>query len=189
MNTLHSFLDPTVYLLCRKVCEYKSYTGMKNRSERKFTCRVQSKMHFFCNLVMKIGVLSRSPTCFSRRIHKISSTKVLDNLIIMPKWKCQCFDWIAWEPSSMVKAMEQSNKLNYTDPFKIDQITLHEIFLSLQSFILKVTFIFANIRLNILNINFICNWRYSEYEYMYTFYIPVETHNIQNVWEDVIYTW
>ena len=66
----------------------------------------------------------------------------------------------------MVKAMEQSNKLNYTDPFKIDQITLHEIFLSLQSFILKVTFIFANIRLNILNINLICNWRYSEYEYM-----------------------
>jgi len=46
MNTLHSFLDPTVYLLCRKVCEYKSYTGMQNRSERKFPCRVQSKMHF-----------------------------------------------------------------------------------------------------------------------------------------------
>ena len=45
MNTLHSFLDPTVYVLCRKVCEYKSYTGMKNRSERKFPCMVQSKMH------------------------------------------------------------------------------------------------------------------------------------------------
>jgi len=38
MNTLHSFLDPTIYLLCRKVCEYKSYTGIKNLSERKFIC-------------------------------------------------------------------------------------------------------------------------------------------------------
>jgi len=57
MNTLHSFLDPTVYLLCRKVCEYKSNTGIKYRSERKFPCKVQSKMHFFCNLVMKIGVI------------------------------------------------------------------------------------------------------------------------------------
>jgi len=72
MNTLHSFLDPTVYLFCRNICEYKSYTGIKNRSERKFPCRVQSKIHFFCNLVMKIGVLSRKPTCFSRIIHKNS---------------------------------------------------------------------------------------------------------------------
>ena len=31
----------------------------------------------------------------------------------------------------MVKAREQSKTLNYTDPFKTDQITLHEIFLSL----------------------------------------------------------
>jgi len=31
----------------------------------------------------------------------------------------------------MVKAGEQSKTLNYTDLFKIDQITLHEIFLSL----------------------------------------------------------
>ena len=46
MNTRDIFLDPTVYLLCRKVCEYKSFTGMKNRSERKFPCRVQSKMLF-----------------------------------------------------------------------------------------------------------------------------------------------
>ena len=45
----------------------------------------------------------------------------------------------------MVKAREQSKKLNYTDPFKIDHITLHGIFLSLQSFILRYlkTFIFA----------------------------------------------
>ena len=70
MNTLHSFLDPTIYMLCRKICEYKSYTGMKNRSERKLPCRVQSKIPLFCNLVMKIGVLSRKPTCFSHRIHK-----------------------------------------------------------------------------------------------------------------------
>jgi len=57
--------------------------------------------------------------------------------LLMPKWKCQCFDRIAREPSNMVKAREQSKTLNYTDPFKIDQITLHEIFLSLQSFILR----------------------------------------------------
>jgi len=37
----------------------------------------------------------------------------------------------------MVKAKEQSEKLNYTDPFKIDQITMHDIFLSLQSFIFR----------------------------------------------------
>jgi len=47
MSTLHIFFYPTVYLLCRKVCEYKSYTGMKNRSERKFPCKLQSKMLFF----------------------------------------------------------------------------------------------------------------------------------------------
>ena len=55
MNTLHSFLDPTVYLLCRKVCEYKNYTGMKNRSERKFPCRVQSKMPFFAIWLWKLA--------------------------------------------------------------------------------------------------------------------------------------
>ena len=37
----------------------------------------------------------------------------------------------------MLKAREQSKKLNYTDQFKIDHITLHGIFLSLQSFILR----------------------------------------------------
>jgi len=37
----------------------------------------------------------------------------------------------------MVKAREQSKTLNYMAPFKIDQITMHEIFLSLQSFILS----------------------------------------------------
>jgi len=136
MNTLHSFLDPTVYLFCRIICEYKSYTGMKNRSERKFPCRVQSKIHFFCNLVMKIGVLSRTPTRFSRRISKNLIQKFWTTLL-MPKGKCQCFDQIAREPSNMVKAREQSKTLNYTDLFKIDQITLHEIFLSLQSFILN----------------------------------------------------
>jgi len=55
MNTLHSFLDPTVYLLRRKVCEYKSYTGMKNRSERKFPCRVQSKIHLFAIWLWKLA--------------------------------------------------------------------------------------------------------------------------------------
>jgi len=37
----------------------------------------------------------------------------------------------------MVKAREQSKTLKYTDPFKIEQITLQKIFLSLQSFILR----------------------------------------------------
>jgi len=55
MNTLNSFLDPTVYVLCRKICEYKSYTGMKNRSERKFPCWVQSKIHFFAILLWKLA--------------------------------------------------------------------------------------------------------------------------------------
>jgi len=43
----------------------------------------------------------------------------------------------------MLKAREQSKKLNYTDRFKTDHITLHGIFFSLQSFIFKKTFIFA----------------------------------------------
>ena len=47
-------------------------------------------------------------------------------------------------PSNMVKAREQSKKLNYTDPFKIDYITLHRIFLSLQSFILGNFYISLN---------------------------------------------
>ena len=55
INTLHSFLDPTVYLLCRKICEYKSYTGMKTRSERTFPCRVQSKIHFFAIWLWKLA--------------------------------------------------------------------------------------------------------------------------------------
>jgi len=93
----------------------------------------------------------------------------------MPTRKCQCFDRIAKEPSNTVTAREQSKTLNYTDPFKIDQITLHEIF--------------RVIRLTILCINLICNWSYSEYEYMYIFYIPVKMHTIQNVWEDTIYIW
>jgi len=84
-------------------------------------------MHFFCNLVMKICVLSRKPTCFSRRIHKNLIQKFWTTLL-MPKWKCQCFDRNAREPSNMMKAREQSKTLNYTDPFKIDQIILHEIF-------------------------------------------------------------
>ena len=116
MNTLHSFLDPMVYLFCRKICQYKSYTGMKNRSERKFPCRVQSKIYFFCNLVMKIGVLSRKPTYFSHRTHK-KTYKMFWATLLMPKWKCQRCDRIAREPSNMVKAREQSKTLNYTDPF------------------------------------------------------------------------
>jgi len=81
INTLHIFLNPTVYLLCRKICEYKSYTGMKNRSKRKFPCMVQSKIKLFCNFVTKIGLLSRKPTCFSNRIHKNSYKKDLDYFI------------------------------------------------------------------------------------------------------------
>ena len=34
--------------------------------------------------------------------------------------QCQCFNQIAREPSNMVKAREQSKKLNYTDQFNID---------------------------------------------------------------------
>jgi len=136
MNTLHSFLDQTVYVLCRKICKYKSYTGMKNRSERKFPCRVKSKILIFAICYTKIGVLSRKPICFSHRIHKNAYKKFWTTLL-MPKWKCQCFDRIAREPSNMLKAREQSKKLNYTDRFKTDHITLHGNFLSLQSFILR----------------------------------------------------
>jgi len=57
--------------------------------------------------------------------------------LLLPKWKCQCFDLFAREPSYMLKAREQIKTLNYTGPFKIDQITMHEILLSLQSFILR----------------------------------------------------
>jgi len=187
MNTLHSFLDPTVYLFCCKICEYKSYTGMKNRSEGKFPCRVQSKIHFFCNLVMEIGVLSIKPTCFSHRTHK-NSYKMFWATLLMPKWTCQCFDRMAREPGNMVKAREQSKTLNYTGPFQIDQITLHEIFSLASKFHLKVNFIFSNIRLTILYINLICNWSYSEYEYMYILYARRDV-TMQNVWEDVIYIW
>jgi len=75
---LHSFLDPTVYLLCRKICEYESYTGMKKRSERKFPCRVQSKIKTFLQFCYENWrIIKKKPTCFSHRIHK----KVLDNLI------------------------------------------------------------------------------------------------------------
>jgi len=133
MNTLHIFLDTTVYLLCRKVFEYKSYTGMKNRSERKFPCRVQSKRPLFSIWLWKLA--------FYRKIQSALVVEYIKNLILkfwttllMPKWKCLCFDRIAREPSNMVKAREQSKTLNYTDPFQINQITLHEIFLSLQSF-------------------------------------------------------
>ena len=136
MNTLHSFLDPTVYLLCRKVCEYKSYTGMKNRSERKFPCRVQSKMHFFAIWLWKLAYYRENQPALVVEYIKNLIQKFWTTLL-MPKWKCQCFDRIAREPSNMVKAREQSKTLNYTDPFKIDQITLHEILLSLQSFILR----------------------------------------------------
>jgi len=66
----------------------------------------------------------------------------------------------------MVKAREQSKTLNYTDPFKIDQIPALDFSLALE-FYFKVTFIFANIRLTILYINLICNWSYSDYGYMY----------------------
>jgi len=54
LQAFFDFVDAAIKIY--SVCEYKSYTGMKNRSERKFPCRVQSKMHFFCNLVMNIGV-------------------------------------------------------------------------------------------------------------------------------------
>ena len=38
------------------------------------------------------------------------------------------------EPSKIVKAREQSKTLNYLDLFKIDNLTLHRMFLSLQKF-------------------------------------------------------
>jgi len=138
MNTLHSFLVLTVYLLCRKVCEYKSYTGMKNRSERKFPCRVQSKMHFFAIWLWKLAYYRENqPALVVKYIKNLIQKFCTTLLHVMPKWNCQCFDRIAREPSNMVKAREQSQTLNYTNPFKIDQITLHEIFLLLQSFILR----------------------------------------------------
>jgi len=130
MNTLHSFLDPTVYLLCRKVCEYKSYTGMKNRSERKFPCRVQSKIHFFAIWLWKLAYYQENQPALVVEYIKNLIQKFWTTLF-MSKWKCQCFDRIAREPSNMVKAREQSKTLNYKDSFKIDQITLHESFLSL----------------------------------------------------------
>ena len=127
MNTFHIFLDPTVYLFCRKICEYKSYTGMKNRSERKFPCSVQITVPF-CNLVMKIGVLSRKPTCFSHRTHKNSY---------------KMFLWILW--------LKQVGFLDNTPIFitKLQKMhfSLHparEFFLA-STFHSRVTFIFANL--------------------------------------------
>ena len=112
----------------------KSYTGIKNRSGRKFPCRVQSKFTFFAIWFWKLA--------YYRENQPALVVEYIKNLIqkfwttfLLQKWKCQCFDRIAREPSNMVKAREQSKTLNYTDPFKIDQITLHEILLSLQSFI------------------------------------------------------
>jgi len=182
MNTLHSLLDPTVYLFCRKICEHKSYTGMKNRSERKFPCRVQSKINYFAIWLWKLAYYQENqPALVIEHIN--NSYKMFWATLLMPTWKCQCFDLIAREPSNMVKAREQSKTLNYTDPFQIDQITLHKIFSLASKFHLKVIFIFSNIRLTSLYINLLCNWSYSE------FYMPVETHTMQNVWEDVIYIW
>jgi len=112
MNTLHCFLDPTVYLLCRKVCEYKSYTGMKNRSEWKFPCRVQSKMHFFAIWLWKVAYYrEHQPALVVDYIKNL--IQKFWTILLMPKWKCQCFDRIAREPSNMVKAREQSKTLNY----------------------------------------------------------------------------
>jgi len=119
INTLHSFLDPMVYLLSRKVCEYKSYTGLKNRSERKFPCRVQSKMHIFAIWLWKLAYYRENQPALVVEYIKNLIQKFWTSLL-MSKWKCQCFDRIAREPSNMVKAREQSKTLNYTDPFKID---------------------------------------------------------------------
>jgi len=81
----------------------------------------------------------------------------------MPKWKYQCFDRIAREPSNLVKAREQSKTLNYTDPLKnISDNPARDFSLALELYF-KVIFIFANIRLTILYIDLICNWSYSEY--------------------------
>jgi len=139
MNTLHSVLDQTVYLLCRKVCQYKSYTGMKNRSERKFPCRGQSKMHFlFAIWSRKLANNQENQLALVIEIIKKLFILKFWITLLMSTWKCQCFNQIAREPSNMVKVREeQSKKLNYTVPFKIDHITLHGIFLSLQSFILR----------------------------------------------------
>ena len=114
MNTLHSFLDLTVYLLCRNVCEYKSYTGMKNRSERNFPCWVQSKMHVFAIWLWKLAYYRENQPALVVKYIKNLIQKFCTTLL-MPKWKCQCFDRIAREPSNMVKAREQSKTLIYTD--------------------------------------------------------------------------
>jgi len=58
----------------------------------------------------------------------------------------------------MVKAREQSKTLIYTDPFQIDQITLHEIFLLLQSFILGNFYIRHTCACSSTSVDdFICN--------------------------------
>ena len=58
--------------------------------------------------------------------------------------KMSCVNQIAREQSNMVKAREQSKKLNYTDQFKIDHNFNPARDFSLASkFHLKVYFIFA----------------------------------------------
>ena len=58
--------------------------------------------------------------------------------------KMSMFKQIAREPSNMVKAREQSKKLNYTDQFKIDHNYNPARDFSLASkFHLNVAFIFA----------------------------------------------
>jgi len=81
MNTLHSFLDPAVSMFCPKICEYKSYTGMKNRSERKFPCRVQSKIHFFAILLWTLAYYQENQPVLVIEFIKKLIPKVLDNLI------------------------------------------------------------------------------------------------------------
>jgi len=59
--------------------------------------------------------------------------------------KIQCFNQIAREPSNMVKAREQSKKLNNTDQFKIDHNYSPARAFSLASkFHLKVAFILSS---------------------------------------------
>ena len=55
MNTFHSVLDQTVYLLCRKVWEYKSYTGMKKSKREKIPVQGAELNALFASLLWKLA--------------------------------------------------------------------------------------------------------------------------------------
>ena len=91
------------------------------RENSRAGCRV--KCTFFAIWLWELAYCRES-----QRALVVEYIKKFWTTLFLPKWKLQGFDRIAREPSNMVKAREQSKKLNYTDPFKIDHITLHGIF-------------------------------------------------------------